>query len=478
MVQGGQIFSPEWIHAAATKNAPYVACTVMCIALYFHLTSQMLLFSMILADCGAIFVLLRKYRYHQTAAQQIGATDDTQPFDFMEATDEALAIERFKRSFKPFVAFCLGCMLFEFVFAVVYPSSQVTVLYFLAFHMVNLLFRLYWVDYDDQERVRWLFGWLWVGCVVVIAILSAFVRAPAHVANIDRFGFMTLALIWMARFIFANIIGIPSPCRLVALLTYALGFFYSVRIGRTVNDLSFSTALIVGGTLLGEIVGRLWVRRGRLNTYEELVANKRFQVLLKPYLVCSTIFAVLELCLPIGRFYVLCVLIHLAMVASQWLLSAFTDLSRARWLFGWGWSIALTGTAAAIEFTQQQHTPRNRLDTAVSCYGTAMCCLTFIYFNLIGTPWLARWTMLCLLSVLQLAMSSFTVQVFWGGMILGEIVGRLCLELHGTRSGAPNTSTPSHTHTPSRFHPPSPPLPPRRRAQAMPWHLPPHPHHY
>ena len=62
--------------------------------------------------------------------------------------------------------------------------------------------------------------------------------------------------------------------------------------------------------------------------------------------------------------------------------------------------------------------------------------LTFIYLNVVGTPWLSRWTMLSLFPVLQLFRPSFVVQLclpLFGGMIVGEVVGRLWVELRETR---------------------------------------------
>ena len=71
-------------------------------------------------------------------------------------TQEALTIECFKGSTKPFVTFSVGCIVFEFAFTVIFSVTQIEMMGFLGLHMATLFFQLYLHGSDNQVSVNFL----------------------------------------------------------------------------------------------------------------------------------------------------------------------------------------------------------------------------------------------------------------------------------------------------------------------------------
>ena len=102
-----RMFSLEWMYTVATENVTGIVVTVMCLALYCRLTSQMMLFALFWATALSIALIARKHGQRQVSAQPTATHGGIQSY---EATEEALAIQRFQLSYKPFVAFSVVCM--------------------------------------------------------------------------------------------------------------------------------------------------------------------------------------------------------------------------------------------------------------------------------------------------------------------------------------------------------------------------------
>ena len=141
-------FSKEWMHAVATGNAPGILCAVMCIAIYCQMTSQMLLFAVLLAGCCAVVFVVRKYEERQqSSTQRTGGIQKLRSKEDLD--DEALAIKRFQRSFKPFVAWAAVSIAISFANAVFYPSMQLPSLIAIVALVVAVTFRFHLIDSNN-----------------------------------------------------------------------------------------------------------------------------------------------------------------------------------------------------------------------------------------------------------------------------------------------------------------------------------------
>ena len=344
-------------------------------------------------------------------------------------TDDALAIERFKLTYKPFVAFSIVCTFFHLGVIFMYPTASAPVICAMMDRIVTAAFRWYMSDFEDQRRVRWIFGWMWVLDAGVLAVFNVYTLKSTH--EIDHICVAAFVMICMITMMFFNIISVPYLCRMIAMFEYTFLFHFLPIVWPSGNNVCF----IVAGMLVGEIIGRLWMNRGRnTNAFEEEAANKRFESSFKTYATFSIVSILVTLCVIAFKQTLivpasLCVACHIAVTSALWPFLVYLPPERARVVFGWWSATIMTFCAAGLIWGQQEQLVRDLVDTTGTLFVPALFFhVLFLYHSLVGTSWLARWTMLLLVTVSLALMSVSSVNIMFalvGGSVIGEITGYL-----------------------------------------------------
>ena len=344
------------------------------------------------------------------------------------------AIERFKSSLKPFFAFICVTIILQLGIVVLEPRSLVPVLCSVAVRAAVAAVRWYLEGFGDPGRVRWLFGWVYVAGEAFVDVVALFTLPETMRAN--PIVLIILMVIAITTHMFLNIISIPCPCRINAVIMGATLFYMLPDHWSSYED-GRSTTGIIAGMVIGETFGRIWVQNDReVNPAEEEAANQRFQSSFKPFvffnfiaICCHLTFAAFNppLDLPVA----LCISSHVLMASSLWYLQTNFDLSRARWLFGWGWAIMPTCCIGVFGFADPEYISTLKLDMSATALWGGLSLLMFVYQNVVGTPWLARGTMLCAVCVLVVYSAVCTAQVaigLVGPMLVGELIGNLLVQ--------------------------------------------------
>ena len=297
--------------------------------------------------------------------------------------DDVLATERFESSHKPFIAFCVVCVLLELIcidhYPITFTSLRNCVRLAIAGDTVNAIFRWYSASFDNYGAVRWLFGWMFVTSVIFTTVISvAICSSDIQVNPVAVVGMMFFVL----KFWFLAVSGIPSPCRMVALFVYAVGG-YSLPLRWKNNGYHYSDTAMIATTLtasmlLGDLTGRLWVRH-----------NERSNVA--------------------GR-----------KEGSRSMQLSYT-------------SVVPFCVVSVLAFLHQWH---NRLDDqldSVVIYGEApLWLLIFTYLKVVHAPWFAHWMTLGILKVSMPLLPSQALLIFVGVLTMGEVAWLLWVQLPET----------------------------------------------
>merc|ERR1719174_2349962 len=231
---------------------------------------------------------------------------------------------------------------------------------------------------------------------------------------------------------FLSLVGMPSPCRMIALCLHAAGL-YAMPVGWTVDDHVSSVTALVGGMLLGEIIGRAWAQQDNaMNAVDTEITNRHPWSSFDPFVTFFTACVLLQLLLGPPESLAVCIAVHVVMCAGMYSLQG-----RARWLFICGWTcVVVCEMAAAFAFTQRWQAIHYQLSTASVCGAAALWLLTFVYLCAVAAPWNARWTMLWGISaaLLYLEPPSFALYVsLWvvAAIVVAEVVANITPRLRG-----------------------------------------------
>ena len=196
----------------------------------------------------------------------------------VQPEDEAVAIAQFRSSFKPFIASSFVLIVMLFGAAGMFPAISRSLLAAATGVTLVATFRCHLLVSEDQGRARWLFGWSWVAVCAFLSVVS--VIACPQGAKVPRLCVLVLATQSTVCWLFLNIAGMTSPCRMIVVFTNTINIF-SLPIDWTVDDHATSSMTLLGGIILGEILGRIWVQQdGRvgaaLATRNSQLSSKHF----------------------------------------------------------------------------------------------------------------------------------------------------------------------------------------------------------
>lgn len=229
-------FSKECLHTVLKGNVTGIVGVVMCLAIYCQLTSQILLLAVFLCGCSAVVLLAHKNEHRQAPMPRLDETISLH--SRIAVNDEVIAIERFQQSYKPFVTWSIVCIIINFATAVLYQSEQRELCYVIISLMVTTKFRCYSSDSVNQGRIRWLFGWLCAGgsifAVAVLVFMGAF--------KVNMVSMRTASITMLIGFIFFNISGIPTACRMIILLVEVFPI-YAIPLNMAQEEKPFSIAV-------------------------------------------------------------------------------------------------------------------------------------------------------------------------------------------------------------------------------------------
>ena len=343
---------------------------------------------------------------------------------------DTVAIERFKSSFTLHIAFCVVNIVVQLGLLSTYPNASGPLLCALADNVVRTALRWYARDLHDQQSVRWLLGWAWVVSAAALYVMCT-LSCPSNL-KIDHISTGVVASSFFTTIIFQNIFSVPSPCRMLAMLIYA-SMCHALPVEWAIGN---GSCLIMSAMVIGEIVGQGFVNHdNKASAVGEDFLIQRLQSSFVLIFGFSILSIILELYLSDSRpafafLFVVSVTTHIAILGAVRYLD---DPYYARWLFGWGWAIMSTGRIVAFCFAQQQsglHV-RDKLDATVISMVVVPNLLTFAIQQIVGTPWLVRWTMAFTVSILFIPIPS-SVNIVCAcvmGMLVGEIAGFLWLKV-------------------------------------------------
>ena len=242
------IFEP-WVETIAMYKMPIFLGMLTCLARY----SQHSVFAPVLwisTVLLAINICLRLDLKNAEACDNLYRKNDN--------VDDEFVIGNSRASLKPFTAFIFVSVVLQLGAAAIYPSLfALPLLLAMVGCTIMGTLRHHLVEFSDQRRACRLFGWAWVAMGIFPHFSSIF-SCPPH-TNVDRVCVAMLMITWMLLFAFLNLSGVPSHCRIVALLVHGSNL-YCMQNGWTMADHVSSGTALVGVMLLGALIGRVWMQ--------------------------------------------------------------------------------------------------------------------------------------------------------------------------------------------------------------------------